>query len=435
MVQQNIVSYILSQRRQGKTLQEINEFLLKAGYDKQEVESSIQYVINTQSNPQLAEEQRIQQLAQYIQKQISAGYDKNTISNFLITRGYPYYEVSSAIQQLSRPKLERKFEHKLLFVALIGMVLLTGAVLGIYFKSDIFHTMPEKLLDVETDQLTTLVKQGGELNFEVNVINFGHGKRYDIILTHQVINRETNTVVLEKEETVALSTTLRRLISFDIPKDIQTGRYNLKTEAKYEEFTATSGFIFDVQDPDSVEEQIQKVEELLPPEEEPIEDVEELPEEEPVEEETSEDVEETQETTDEIPKEEPVTQPTTEEKFYEGMSKAQAFDLVKATYVENPDKAKDMCLSFKYSGLQEECLSTLAQSNNNPDLCKLINKTSRQDSCFIAIVQSSGNTELCELLNEERNKQICGMFSLSKSPGDFSKVSKDDLFGLVTKVQ
>ena len=208
MVQQNLVSYILAQVRQGKTLQEINDFLVRAGYDKQEVESSVQYVLNLQTSPKLAEEQRIQQLAQYIQKQIGAGYDQQTISNFLLSRGYPYYEVNSALQQATMPKKEMKIEHKLLIFALVAMFIMTGAVTFLYIKAYIFiGAPPEKLLDVETEQLTALIQQGGELTFEVKLINLGYEKRFDVLLKYQVIERETQAVVLEKEETVALSTT------------------------------------------------------------------------------------------------------------------------------------------------------------------------------------------------------------------------------------
>ncbi|MBI5880495.1 hypothetical protein HZB90_00015, partial [archaeon] len=172
MVQQNIVSFIISQLKQGKTIEETNKFLIEAGYDKAEVESSVQYTINTQANPRLAEEQRIQQLSSYIQQQTKAGYDLQTISNFLISRGYPYYEVNSALQQVTMPRKEARLEHKLVIFALVAMLIMTGAVTIMYFKA---YTLvgigvPEKLLDVETEKLTTIVQQGGELMFKVKLI-------------------------------------------------------------------------------------------------------------------------------------------------------------------------------------------------------------------------------------------------------------------------
>ncbi|MBW2964092.1 hypothetical protein KY363_01410, partial [Candidatus Woesearchaeota archaeon] len=184
MVQQNLVSYILTQLRRGARLEDINRFLLEAGYDKAEVESSVQYVINIQTNPKLAEEQRIQQLAAYVQTQLKAGYNQQAISNFLISRGYPYYEVNSALQQATIPKTEVRAEHKLLVFALIAMFIMTSAVTIMYFKAYtlIGIGVPEKLLDVEASQLTTIVQQGGDLTFQVKLINFGYEKRFDVVL-------------------------------------------------------------------------------------------------------------------------------------------------------------------------------------------------------------------------------------------------------------
>ena len=91
MVRQNLVAYILGQHKQGKTLQEITEFLINAGYDKQEVESSIQYIINLERSPEIAEQQRIQQLSDYIRTQVGKGYDQHVIVNFLISKGCKIY--------------------------------------------------------------------------------------------------------------------------------------------------------------------------------------------------------------------------------------------------------------------------------------------------------------------------------------------------------
>jgi hypothetical protein len=402
MAQQNIVSFILSQRKQGKQLEEINRFLLEAGYEKSEVASSVQYVMNLQANPRLAEEQRIQQLSGYIQKQLNAGYDVNTISNFLTSRGYPYYEVTSAVQQLQQPKKEAKIEHKLLVFALIAMFLMTTAVTVMYFKAytKIGIGVPEKLLDVEAEKLTTIVQQGGELVFQTKLINFGYEKRFDVLLTYKVIDRDTQGAVLEKSETVALSTTLENIVKFNIPEDIKPGNYVLRVDAQYKEFTATSGFIFDILPKEMAAEKIEEIRKQLPTAEN-ITKIPELGSEAPTQEPT--------------PETKPVPIPAPEEKlFYEGKTRQQAFEEVKAVSVRDPTRAISMCNEFRLSANKQACITMLAEFKKTPAVCEEITDLGQRDNCYVQIAMATGIASACAQVQDARVKQSCEMVLFTK---------------------
>ena len=401
MAQQNIVSYILSQLRQGKKLEEINRFLISAGYDRAEVESSVQYVINTQINPQLAEQQRIQQLARYVQQQISAGYDQKAIANFLISRGYPYYEVNSALQQATVPKKEEKevkVEHKLLVVAVIAMFFMTAAVTIMYFKAYtlIGIGVPEKLLDVEADRLTTIVQQGGELAFQVKLINFGYERRFDVVLDYNIIDRDTQGVVLQKSETLALSTTLENIVRFDIPETMKPGNYVLRVDATYQDFTATSGFIFEVLPKDIADERLEEIREELPEKVNVTEIPELAPEEIPLPEEA-------------VPEEIPL--PEKEEKFYEGKTRAQAFQMVKAVSVREPQRAADMCKEFQLQGNLEGCMIMLARFKKDARFCEEIKRERGKDSCYVQVIFETGQFDLCGQIIDSNTRQSCDMMA------------------------
>lgn len=421
MVQQNLVSYIMTQLRRGVKLEDINRFLLEAGYDKAEVESSIQYVINVQTNPKLAEEQRIQQLTSYIQTQITAGYNQQAISNFLISKGYPYYEVNSALQQATLPKKETHFEHKLVVFALIAMFVMTTAVTLMYFKAYtlIGIGVPEKLLDVEASQLTTIVQQGGDLTFQVKLINFGYEKRFDVVLKYQVMDRTTQTTVLEKSETVALSTTVENIVKFDMPADFKTGKYVLRVDATYNDFTATSGFIFDVLPAQVAKETIEKILANVTKKE----NVSEIPE-------LAQNVTTPGET---VPTAKPTPIAKVEEvKFYENLTRNQAFERVKAVSVMDQQKAIDMCKSFIYTGNTEQCLIMLSQFKKQGAICEEIENTLAKDRCYVELARSTGISEFCNKISKPQVKSSCKMFSTAKSIQTAGKEGKqEELFSLM----
>jgi hypothetical protein len=411
MVQQNIVSFIISQLKQGKTIEEINKFLIEAGYDKAEVESSVQYTINTQANPRLAEEQRIQQLFLYVQQQIKAGYDLQTIYNFLISRGYPYYEVNSALQQVTMPKKEAKLEHKLVIFALVAMFLMTSAVTIMYFKAYtlIGIGVPEKLLDVETEKLTTIVQQGGELMFKVKLINFGYEKRFDVTMNYKVIDRETQGTVLEKSETLALSTTLENVIKFDIPEDIKAGKYVLRTDATYKDFTATSGFIFDILPKEIAKERIEEIRKIVP---EMKENITEIPELGP--------------TVPEAPVEaQPTPIPAPEAPFYEGKTRQQAFEMVKAVSVREPQRAVDMCKTLRIKQHQDDCIITIAKFKKDGAYCMMM---SNQDRCLLELVLETNDQKFCSLMKDSMMKSNCDIIAKAKKAEGSSPEEAAELF-------
>jgi hypothetical protein len=393
----------------------------------------VQYVLNTLTNPRVAEEQRIQQLTDYIQKQLTAGYPQQTIANFLTSRGYPYFEVNSALQQATQPKAEPKTEHRLVVFAIIAMLMMTGAVTFLYFKSYVsIGAPPEKLLDVQTEQLTAIVQQGGELNFQVSLINFGYERRFDVILRYKVLDRETQQVVLEKEETVALSTTLERVVSFSIPASMKEGRYVLRTDAIYEDFTATSGFIFDVlpkglaqEKIDEIKRQMQKVNET---------DIPELGPETPPEQQ----VKSNETPTGPVEVKPAEEQTAVESAFYEGKTKEDAFEYVKAVSSSDADKAITLCKSYKYAGNAEQCLQMLSEYHKDGKFCAAIDRGVQRDNCYVEAARETKDYSMCDGISNPQVKSTCEMFSTIEDAQKLQtqpEADQQDMFSLIVRAQ
>ncbi|MBN1544250.1 hypothetical protein JW898_02195 [Candidatus Woesearchaeota archaeon] len=413
MVQQNLVSYIMAQLRQGRRLEEINDFLIRAGYEKTEVESSVQYVINLQTNPRLAEEQRIQQLADYIQKQLQAGYGQQAIANFLITRGYPYYEVNSALQQATLLKKETKVEHKLVVFALVAMFIMTAAVTIMYFKAYMLLGIgaPEKLLDVEAEKLTTIVQQGGELTFQVKLINFGYEKRFDVVLEYKVIDRETQGTILEKSETVALSTTLENIVKFEMPEDMKPGKYVLRVDATYKEFTATSGFIFDLLPKELAAERIEEIRKQVP---EIPENITEIPELAPI--------------VPEAPEAVPTPIPAAPEAatWYQGKTRQQAFEQVKAVSVREPQKAVEMCKTFRVPQHQRDCVLNIATFKKDGTYCKFLDNLQQQDNCIFQMIMETKQHNFCEQITDVNLKTSCSLLAKADKVKEYTQQNRPE---------
>ncbi|MBT5021604.1 hypothetical protein HOK51_11255 [Candidatus Woesearchaeota archaeon] len=422
MVQKNLVDYLFSQIKKGKSVYEVKDFLINSGYDKAEVESSVEYVINLWKNPQIAEQQRIQQLSYYIQEQIHAGYNLAMIKKFLVSRGYPFYEIENASKLITQPAVEHKIEHKLIVVALIAMIMMTGVLTFFYAKSFLIDGIPsqtDQLLDVKAEKITTLVIPGEDLVFKVDLINLGEANKFDVELKYSVIDRDLDKVVLSQSESVAIVTSTQRAVVLEIPADLKPGDYVLRADAFYGEQIATSGFIFEIKSGDEADKIVQDVLDKFKPvnesekleqnltdininTSEPVElDMPVLPD-------TSIDDKKETESDQDVPIVTP--EQVDKEDIIKGLSKAEATEIIKQVSTRDFERAVDMCKSFTYEGTQNNCLIELAGFNKDEKYCDEIDKETYKDSCYTQLVFEHQKYELCDQVNNPKVKQSCGMF-------------------------
>jgi uncharacterized membrane protein len=118
------------------------------------------------------------------------------------------------------------------------------------------HTIPvtvrivaekEPLMDVRVEAVTKDVKLGTAVKFHVALYNLGARKRFDVQLIHRIKEIETDRIVYQFEEAVALETSLSLLRAISLADvNITAGKYFIETEARYENKTASAADVFNV---------------------------------------------------------------------------------------------------------------------------------------------------------------------------------------------
>jgi len=195
-------------------------------------------------------------LASYVQQQINAGYDMNTIRNYLIRNGYDSREIDTAINFAQGVKPAANIP----WIPIIGIVAVLGLIIGvtmIFIGGD--EEAPAQLLDLETSATASEYDAGDTINFNIELISMGKTKRYDVVLDFELINSIGN-ILNSKRETMALETRASKPSQILIPEDASSGTYTVRTTATYNGEEALSFFTVKVQ-----AEEVQEEEETTSP--------------------------------------------------------------------------------------------------------------------------------------------------------------------------
>jgi len=178
-----------------------------------------------------------QSLVSYIREQLRGGYDINTIKAYLINQGYNESIVNEAINQAYQVKHVFHLSKGTIiaFISLFLSVVLIASIIFIYTQK----STPKQVMDLKVSILSSPVEKGGLLEFNVELLNLGSSKRYDVNLKHTIVDL-SNNVLTFKEETVALETRASLKSEIKIPKNAKPGNYVLKTTAFYNNKVATA---------------------------------------------------------------------------------------------------------------------------------------------------------------------------------------------------
>ena len=185
-----------------------------------------------------------QRLAAYIQEQLREGYDINTIRSYLVKYGYSAAQINDAVSQIYRPAVKHVVH--LSKTALVAVIFISLGL--IIIGAAIFLTAPKtpsQLLDLKIDIITASVEQGGNLQFNIELLNLGSAKRYDVSLSHEILDSE-NKIISAKEETAALETRTSKKSDIRIAEGTKPGNYLLRTTASYNDKTARATDSFKV---------------------------------------------------------------------------------------------------------------------------------------------------------------------------------------------
>ena len=103
-------------------------------------------------------------------------------------------------------------------------------------------------IKTSSGNLVTRVAPGELLPVQVNLTNFGGGKRVDVTINYHILDRNGNDVVTENE-TVAVETTASYIKIIQIPRNVPPGQYTAEARITYQgqKVSATANYQFTVE--------------------------------------------------------------------------------------------------------------------------------------------------------------------------------------------
>ena len=104
-----------------------------------------------------------------------------------------------------------------------------------------------KLFDVklEIPKKFSTVKPGEDLIAKIELYNLGGTKKADVLISY-IIKDENNKIILSEEESVAVETRANLLKTFEIPENMNYGKYVLYVQVDYNGETASASELFNV---------------------------------------------------------------------------------------------------------------------------------------------------------------------------------------------
>ncbi len=362
-----------------------------------------------------------QVLIKYIREQIQAGYDVNTIKSHLVNHGYVPGDVDFAINEIYHPQVSHHVHHiskgATITIAIIGL-LIALMIPTVYFYMS--GGSPAQLLDVRTEALVEDIIPGDRLEFNIELSNQGRSKRYDVFLRHEVVDTD-----IYVEETIAVETFTSKKTFVQIPGDIPSKRYNLKTTATYEDKKAFSTFGFNVVD--EGEEKIKCSESWHCTAWTPSS--------------CPESGEQTRTCTDSnncgtrvykpittqtctnIQKQQqPISDVPVESDEFSGLTIWEKLDIIKSTASSNPSKAKEECAALEIESHRDECYYNVAEITLSTSDCNYIISDRTKDKCLNNIAKTSTDSSQCELIEKESRRDSCYMNFVNN--GDYTVCDK-----------
>jgi hypothetical protein len=390
-----------------------------------------------------------QKLIDYIKQQLNAGYDIQTIKSHLLKYGYDITTINQHINYfLTTQKEVKHIIHlskgtMLFFVGLFVFIVLISSLTYLYLKP----IEPTKyLLDIKIDVLTTSVKPGEVLKFNIELSNLGIIKRYDVFLIHQVLDN-TNRLITSKEETIAIETKTSSKSEIKIPTTAKIGSYSIKTIARYHGKIATATDIFNV-----IKETIEPscFDGIQNSDEQgidcggsckPCEEEKRCPKtcndfnictrdycnkesnyicvNEPIKPCCGNNVCEpgegplicAQDCKEEITK-------TPEEEIFKGMSIFEKLDKIKEISKIDPELAGKYCSAIVQRLYKYDCYSNLAETTGLVSNCDLIEKQRTREECYSIVAIKVNDSSICEDIVTDSRKDNCYMNFVIE--GDYS---------------
>ncbi|MEK6946938.1 MAG: hypothetical protein AABX32_05005 [Nanoarchaeota archaeon] len=173
-----------------------------------------------------------QKVVNYIRGLLQKGYNISAIKDTMLKYGYSNEEIDEAVNSIYNPTVRHEVHLSKTTVLVIIFVVasLVGTAAFFYFSSS---KAPAQLLDLKLEPVKVEVQPGDNVVFIKEMSNLGSSKRYDAIVTEEIIDSSTFKVVSQNTETIAIETSSSTQTRLKIPNDAKPGDYLLRVTAEY----------------------------------------------------------------------------------------------------------------------------------------------------------------------------------------------------------
>lgn len=293
------------------------------------------------------------QLLSYVKQQKQAGYSSAELRGILLKQGYSASQINEALRGGTAPK-----KHHFLFVV-AGLVVVIVIVLAYFLISK--PGVPGQLLDVETEAITSDVVAGDELSFTIELMNLGNERRYDVFLTHTVVD-EGGDEVASKEESVAIETRASKTSRIPLPRNLASGTYHVKTIARYNGDQADASFAFS----------LTQLGETIPT---------------------------------------PIVTPSRSTQPSSALApslRPTELDDIHELALTNRDLALELCVEeFSEQSLRDDCHLEIALTIDDGLVCGRIEESDKRDNCYVNIVLNKNDFSLCTKIQDQTLRNGC----------------------------
>ncbi len=173
-----------------------------------------------------------QKVLNYIRGLLQKGYDISAIKNTMLKYGYSNEEIDEAVTSIYNPTVRHEVHLSKTTVLVIIFVVASAIGTALFFYINSAKT-PAQLLDLKLEPVKTEVRPGDNVVFIKEMSNLGSSKRYDAVVTEEIIDSATFKVVSQNTETIAIETSSSTQTRLKIPNDTKPGDYLLRVTAEY----------------------------------------------------------------------------------------------------------------------------------------------------------------------------------------------------------
>jgi hypothetical protein len=349
-------------------------------------------------------------LAAFIKDNVNKGYTIFSVRQHLLEQGYSDAEINEAIDYAYNPvqKHEIHFSRAAIALILVLAFLLAATAYFVFY----YQQQPAQLLDVSIIARSEKnVKPGSQFTFQYELSNTGSKKRYDVLMTFELVEKESGAIVESFEKTVAVQTSISSIESISIPTDAKLGQYFARATAKYRNQEAKSSISINVIQESAVATCTDGIKNQN---EEgidcggPCKKCETCTD--SIKNQNEEDMDcggvcppcRTGATTPTTPITE-TTQPEEEQK-----PSWEILADIHEKAMADPEAAAKECLKQK-PDVKDKCLVDIVDITSNKDYCIDISLTSRKDSCILIAAQKNSQSEYCREIISDSVRDQCYM--------------------------